>query len=78
MITSSQVRAARGALRWTSTELAKAAGINVRTILRIETGEGVPSSTTATIEKIRKALEKAGVEFIGTPDDAPGIRIHRK
>ncbi|SMH56245.1 hypothetical protein SAMN05661107_3223 [Maritimibacter sp. HL-12] len=22
-------------------------------------------------------LESAGIEFIGTPDDAPGIRIHR-
>jgi hypothetical protein len=26
--------------------------------------------------KIQTTLEAAGIEFIGTPDDAPGIRIH--
>ncbi len=26
---------------------------------------------------IKSALEAAGIEFIGTPGDAPGIRIHR-
>jgi hypothetical protein len=27
---------------------------------------------------IKTALEAAGIEFIGTPEDAPGIRIHGK
>lgn len=27
---------------------------------------------------LKATLEAAGVEFIGTPDDGPGIRIHRK
>ena len=25
---------------------------------------------------IKKTLEAAGIEFIGTPDEGPGIRIH--
>jgi hypothetical protein len=25
--------------------------------------------------EIQKALEAAGIEFIGTPEDAPGIRV---
>lgn len=28
------------------------------------------------MQKIQTALEAAGIEFIGTPNDAPGIRIH--
>jgi hypothetical protein len=24
---------------------------------------------------IKNALEKAGIEFIGTPDDRPGVRL---
>jgi hypothetical protein len=27
---------------------------------------------------LKATLEAAGIEFIGTPDDAPGIRIHGK
>ena len=27
---------------------------------------------------IKSALEAAGIEFIGTPTDAPGIRIHKR
>jgi hypothetical protein len=26
---------------------------------------------------VQKALEAAGVEFIGTPEDGPGIRLRR-
>jgi hypothetical protein len=27
--------------------------------------------------EIQKALEAAGIEFIGTPEDGPGIRLRR-
>jgi len=27
---------------------------------------------------LKATLEAVGIEFIGTPEDAPGIRIHRK
>lgn len=76
MITAVQIRAARASLGWTAAELADAAGIASRTILRIEAGFGIPQTTTGTIAKIQTALEAAGIEFIGTPDDAPGIRVH--
>jgi hypothetical protein len=29
------------------------------------------------MEKLREALETAGIEFIGSPEDGPGIRIWR-
>jgi hypothetical protein len=28
-----------------------------------------------TVVAIKTALEKAGIEFIGTPDDKPGVRL---
>lgn len=76
MLTSGQIRAARAALAWTAAELAAQAGIGLRTLLRIESEKGIPQTTTGTLVKIQAALEAAGIEFIGTPDDAPGIRIH--
>jgi hypothetical protein len=44
-------------------------------MLRLESAEGVPGSHFTTLEAIKKALEGAGVEFIGTPDDGPGVRL---
>lgn len=78
MITAAQIRAARASLGWTAAELANVADIASRTVLRIEAGLGIPQTTTGTIAKIQSALETAGIEFIGTPDDGPGIRIHAK
>lgn len=78
MITSAQIRAARAAFGWTAAELAKEAGIGLRTVLRVEAEDGIPQTTTSTLTKIQNALEAAGIEFVGTPTDAPGIRLHRR
>jgi hypothetical protein len=43
----------------------------------IEAADEVPSVNVATLEAVRKALEAAGIEFIGNPDDGPGIRIRK-
>jgi hypothetical protein len=29
------------------------------------------------LAEIRRVLEAAGIEFIGTPEDGPGIRLRR-
>lgn len=76
MISSSQVRAAKALLRWSGEELASRAGISLSTVRRVEAVEGVPDSQNIkTIMAIKRALEEAGVEFIGTPDDRPGVRL---
>ena len=76
MITGSQVRAAKALLRWSGDELAKKAGIAISTIRRIEAEDGVLlSANIKTIEAVQRALEHAGVEFIGTPDQQPGVRL---
>ena len=75
MITSSQLRAARALLKITAIDLASISGVGVSTIKRFELSDGVPSGNIKTIDSLKKALEKAGIEFIGTPDDRPGVRL---
>ena len=78
MITSSQIKAARSLLGWTARDLAAKADIGFSTLIRLEATDGVPSSHVKTLEAIINALETAGIEFIGTPDDGPGVRLHKK
>ena len=76
MITGTQIRAARAAMRWTTEDLAQKAGLASRTVKRFEQDDGVPSSSrSSSLLDIQKAFEAAGIEFIGAPDDGPGIRL---
>ena len=74
MITSSQIRAARGLLNWSRKELAEHSGISFASMMRLESFDGVPASNFKTLEAIKSAFEKAGVEFIGTPEAGAGVR----
>lgn len=75
MITSSQLRAARALLKITAIDLASISGVGISTIKRFELSDGVPSGNIKTIDSLKRALEKAGIEFIGSPDDRPGVRL---
>lgn len=75
MLTSGQLRAARSLLNWSAEELAEQSGVSRRTIGALEKGNGVPITGTQTLQKVQNALEAAGIEFIGSPQDGPGIRI---
>ena len=78
MITSEQIRAARQLIRITAEDLASKSGVGVATIRRYELMAGVPAGNARSVEAIQLALESAGVEFIGTPDDSPGVRLVSK
>lgn len=77
-ITSDQIRAARALLRISVNELSRASDIGVATIKRIEAGVGVPAAHARTLDQLEKALIVCGIEFIGTPDDRPGVRLVKK
>ena len=49
--------------------------IGTATIQRMEVMSGIPSGQVKTLKAIKDALEKAGVEFVGSPNDAPGVRL---
>lgn len=77
MIDAAQVRAARGLLNISQTDLAKIASVHVATIRRLEAATGVRGAAD-TLWKMQQALEAAGVEFI--PEEAgrgPGVRLRR-
>ncbi len=76
MITSEQIRAARQLIRVTADDLASKSGVGVATIRRFELMAGVPSGNARSVEAIQAALEGMGVEFIGTPEDRPGVRLN--
>jgi transcriptional regulator with XRE-family HTH domain len=75
LITGEQIRAARAMLKWTADDLAKKSEIGVATIRRLEIMNGLPSGQARVLSAIQKALEEGGVEFIGTPDHQPGVRL---
>jgi hypothetical protein len=77
LITGNQIRSARAALRWTSEDLARSSGLAIRTVKNIESHDGVPACRATTLLSLQNAFEAAGIEFIGTPDDGPGIRLRR-
>ena len=74
-IVSSQIRSARAALRWSVSDLARASGVSVSTIKRAEAAANVAQITGPNMIALRTAFENEGVEFIGSPEDRPGIRI---
>ena len=48
--------------------------MSLRTLMRLEQSHGVPPSRSSTLLEIQRTFEAAGIEFIGTSDDGPGIR----
>jgi transcriptional regulator with XRE-family HTH domain len=72
-ITSTQVRMARAALKWTVRDLAGAANVHPNTISNIETGRY--AGDAKTLSAIERALTQVGIEFIGKNGD--GVRLRR-
>ena len=75
MVIVEQLRAARVALRWSIKDLSTLSNVSVRTIKMVEAQDGSPQCRLNTLEKLVATFEAAGVEFIGTPDDGPGVRF---
>jgi transcriptional regulator with XRE-family HTH domain len=65
-----QCRAARGLLQWTQSELAKQAGVSNVTVRGFENEQTTP--LRATLDVMRRAFERAGVEFNA---DGRGVRL---
>jgi transcriptional regulator with XRE-family HTH domain len=77
MITSEQVKAARGLLRWNQEDLAAASGISLPAIKRLEQLPGPLAAQSRTVEAIIAAFGNTGVEFIAENGGGPGVRIRK-
>lgn len=75
MVSSSQIKAARGLLGWTMQVLADQSGVSLITIKRYESAQGVPDGRVAQLMNIKTALEVAGIEFLGDPILNPGVQL---
>ena len=75
MITSAQIRGARALLDWSRQVLSERSGVGISALMRLEAADGIPSGNIKTFEAVQKTFEQAGIEFIGTPDDRPGVRL---
>jgi hypothetical protein len=65
-------------LGWPLEEASIRSGISVPTIHRFEHVDGVPNSRSQTLLKLRRTFEDAGIEFSGSPDEGPGLRLWAK
>ncbi len=77
MISGRQIRAARALLGQSAEELSELAEVSWNTIQRFEAASDIPTSRSGTLERIKAALEEAGVEFTGDPVASPGVRLRR-
>jgi len=77
MLTPDQLRAARALVKWSREDLSNKSGVAAMTIKGFELLGA--DSKISTLNKVRRALEAAGVEFIdeGAKSDegGPGVRL---
>ena len=66
---------ARAALGWTIQDLAREAAVGVNTINRFEAGQ---DARVSSVDKMRTALEAAGLEFIPENGGGAGIRFRER
>lgn len=76
-VSTRQVKAARALLAWSQSDLARASGVSEPTIKRLEARDDDLGGNAGTRDKIRAALEVAGVEFIPENGGGAGVRLKR-
>jgi transcriptional regulator with XRE-family HTH domain len=74
-VTAAQSRAARGLLGMTQVQLAIASGVSLSTIAHFETGQRQPAPDN--LAALRRALEAAGIEFLGENGGGAGVRLKK-
>ena len=79
MITAAQLIAARGLLGWSQSDLARASGVGLSTIKRMEQSDGPLRGIAANVWKVQAAVGRAGILFIDEDDQAgPGVRLEKR
>ena len=62
-------------LGWSAIELANRSGVGSASIKRYEVQGGIPAANTAVLQRIKGALEEAGITFTGDPLANPGVTL---
>jgi hypothetical protein len=74
-VTGAQLRAARGLLNMSVSELAEQAGLALNTVRRAEATNADAPITTANAQLLIRILEEAGVIFIPADMLGAGVRL---
>lgn len=74
MISAKQIKAARVFLEWEQRDLAEKSGLSLPTIQRMEK-MGVERSSAGNAQRVQRALEGGGVEFILENGGGAGVRL---
>ena len=77
LIDTKQLKAGRALLGWSQGELARRSGVSEPTIARLEAVDGQLGGREGTSEKIRRAMELAGLVFIDENGGGPGVRLRK-
>ena len=77
MVSVRQIKAARALLGWSQSDLALESGVSAPTIARLESVDGQLGGREATVQRIRAALEKGGIQFIDENGGGPGVRLRK-
>jgi predicted transcriptional regulator len=72
-----QLKAARALVGWSQEELASEAEVSLPTVKRLEAANGLLGGRETTAQKIKTALEKAGIEFIDENGGGSGVRLRK-
>jgi transcriptional regulator with XRE-family HTH domain len=75
-VTAGQIRAARALLNWSQNDLVKRSGLSLTTVRRMEdAGIGPGKSSADNVGKVQGVLEGAGIIFIASNGNGPGVRM---
>jgi predicted transcriptional regulator len=77
LVSIRQIKAARALVGLSQADLAKASGISLPTIKRLESQEGDLGGRPATVAAIREALEGAGAVFLPENGNGPGVALRK-
>jgi len=75
VVTPAQLRAARGLLNWSVSELCERAGLAMNTVRKAENAAQYASVYKPNAELLRSTLEEAGVVFIDADEMGAGVRL---
>lgn len=77
LVSIRQVKAARALVGMSQDDLAKASGVSLPTIKRLESQEGEMGGRPATVSALVSALQAAGVMFLPADGNGPGVRLSK-
>ncbi|MBX3476238.1 MAG: helix-turn-helix transcriptional regulator [Brevundimonas sp.] len=75
VVSPAQLRAARGLLNWSVSQLAEATGLAMNTVRKAENARDYMSVYKPNAQLLRKTLEDEGVVFIDADDMGAGARL---